>query len=96
MEFTLNLNHNNIAVLHCDNGIQRTKLFAACFCCSVGCTIDEALLLFYRKRLRKPTYDVGHHKNMSSSAASRVNSPKTLLYLHSSSILIFLNMSIPL
>ena len=72
----MNLNHNNVAVLHCDNGIQRTKLFAACFLLFSGecTTIDEALLLFYRKRLRKPKYTMlDILKNMSSSAKQVVS-----------------------
>ena len=76
IKFWLNLNHNNVAVLHCDNGIQRTKLFAACFLLFSGecTTIDEALLLFYRKRLRKPNYTMlDILKNMSSSAKQVVS-----------------------
>ena len=71
IKFWLNLNYSNIAVLHCDNGVSRTKLFAACYLLFSGeCkTMDEALLLFYRKRLRKPNYTMlDVLKRMSSSA----------------------------
>ena len=96
IKFWLNLNHNNVAVLHCDNGIQRTKLFAACFLLFSGecTTIDEALLLFYRKRLRKPTFTMlDIMKNMSSSAKQVVSDslPKTLLFLPSSRFKAFLS-----
>ena len=70
MEFWRSLHPENVAVLHCKNGKSCTRLVVAASLMFDGtCTNpEEALVLFYRKRLRRPLFGVDDLPRLIASA----------------------------
>eukprot|EP00946_MAST-07B_sp_MAST-7B-sp1_P003057 g3057.t1 len=70
MEFWRSLHPENVAVLHCKNGKSCTRLVVAASLMFDGtCTTpEEALVLFYRKRLRRPLFGIDDLPRLIASA----------------------------
>ena len=71
----LELDPKNVAVLHCTNGKNRTGVVVACYLVYSGAQGDphEALAEFYRKRLRRPAFDVTEIPSLTNSTRQVVS-----------------------
>ena len=70
IQFWCSLHPKNMAVLHCKNGKSCTRLVVAAYMMFDGTCSgpDEALALFYRKRLRRPGFKIANLPQLVPSA----------------------------
>ena len=81
MQFWMGIHPENVVVLHCKDGIHRTRLVVAASLLFDGqCTTqDHALLTFYQKRLNRPSMTHGELPKLAPSARELLLSFRTVV-----------------